>query len=122
MNSVVKYLKLTTLVCAFGIFGGSLSIAKAGPDEPGLGAVRVVARPAVLSKIVAAAKSAGWMRTENDKPGSVKLFVPENYKPEDFARLLKAIQQVRSRNFGLQMIDKLGRVIGPEGQPMEVRP
>ncbi|MEQ1497136.1 MAG: hypothetical protein ABL914_00615 [Novosphingobium sp.] len=110
---------LLAIAIAAGIVAPT-AFAQGSEVEPNLAAVRFVSsESSVLTDIVQAAKAVGWDRTRVDKPGTVTILVPDNYSPDDFGRLLEAVGRVKSRNFGLQMIDNLGRVIGPDGKPLE---
>lgn len=93
---------------------------QAGRPEPQLAAVRFVSSdPAVLADIVQAAKSVGWTESKIDRPGTVTIRAPQDYTSGDFGRLLRALETVKSKDFGLQLVDSLGRVIGPDGKPVE---
>ena len=121
MNFVRASLRkaVLALVAIAGIGVPAVHAHENEPD-PHLAAVRFVSSdPLILAEIVKAAKSVGWDRTRTDKPGTVTLLIPDRYSPDDFGRLLDAVGGLKSHNFGLQMIDNLGRMIGPDGKPLE---
>ena len=81
-------------------------------EKSGLTAVRLIGERASLHKIAEAASRVGWTESHYDAKGRLFLPVPPNYTPEDFGRLLQAIDRYSGGLEGLQML-------GPNGGPVD---
>jgi hypothetical protein len=117
---IARFALLVMATLAMLGFAGEAVLAKNESPETRLAAVRVVASdPEVLGRVASAAARAGWTEARMDTPESITLLVPQNYTPEKFSALLEALETVKPARIGLQLIDNLGRKIGPDGKPLE---
>lgn len=81
--------------------------------------VRLIATEAHLEKLEAAAKIAGWLEVKRDKPGSILLLRPKQYRAEQFGVLLEAIEATHIQDLRLQLIGPDGRAVDSDGNPIE---
>jgi hypothetical protein len=129
MKTILVGLTIVVLIIAVGFLfqraGGSTALASEASANSGfeLGSVRLVANgqkpEQTIELLVVAAMEAGWMEAEMKGLDTVNFFPPPNYRPEMFGRLLEALEASGATDFGLQLIDKAGRAIGPDGKPAE---
>ena len=96
------------------------AVAAMQNEETGLGGVKLVVlsgdAEATVQTLRDAAKAAGWAVSAVSTLNEVVLLPPRNYDPSMFGALLTALEQTGLQNFGLQLLDKQGRAIGPDGE------
>lgn len=81
-------------------------------EKSGLTAVRLIGPKRTLEQIASAAAKVRWTENRYDARGRLVLPVPPEYTPDDFGRLLNAIDPYTSGLQGLQML-------GPHGGPVD---
>ena len=110
---------LLSVVLSAGYVSSAPNTVVADEEQPKLLGVRLTASEADLQILEAAAKAAGWTESRRDKPGTVLLLRPKQYRVEQFGALLEAIEATRIRRLGLQLIGPDGRAVDPDGNPIE---
>ena len=83
--------------------------------KPSLTAVRLRASRPTLETVAAAAARVRWIEHRYDQKGRLVLSVPANYTPDDFGRLLQAIDPYKSDIEGLQMTGPHGGIVDDKG-------
>jgi hypothetical protein len=107
------FLIIAALAFATGCGGGNSQAQGAAVEEKsGLTAVRLIGQRPALEKIAHAAAQVRWTENHYDPKGRLVLPVPPNYTPDDFGRLLQAIDPYTGELQGLQML-------GPHGGPVD---
>ena len=86
-----------------------------GPKKQELTGVRVRADHEVLERVRAAAAAVRWTEVRYDDKGRFTLVPPANYSPDDFGRLLGAIDPIKGEIDGMQLLGPHGGSVDDKG-------
>ena len=97
--------------------GAQKSQAEGAPveEKSGLSAVRLIGPRSTLDNMAQAAAKVRWTQSRYDEKGRLVLPVLPNYTPDDFGRLLEAIDPYTPDLQGLQMIGPNGGWVDDKG-------